>query len=85
MFEVNGTFIYRRDEAIRQSDRYRNEQGKIEVDIKDNEVKINDLDQRKAQIDKNFYNIEMYRRNLQRHMKVVENLQSSIVGACPSV
>ncbi|KAG4065304.1 hypothetical protein HA402_012746 [Bradysia odoriphaga] len=72
-------FKLQRDEVIRQSDRYRNEQGKIEVDIKEHEVKINDLDQRKGQIDKNFYNIDMYRRNLLRQMKVVENLNSSIV------
>lgn len=72
--------FHRRDELIRQSDKYRNEQGKLEAEIKDNEVKINDLDQRKAQVEKNFYNVDSHKRSLQRQIKVVEDLQRNMVG-----
>lgn len=43
-------------------------------------MKINDLDTRKGQIDSNYYNVEMCKRNLQRQITQVQNLQANAVG-----
>lgn len=72
--------FYRRAELIRTSDKCRNEQGRIETEIKDFEVKINELDTRKGQIETNYYNVNLCKRNLQRQMKLVENLQANAIG-----
>ncbi len=73
-------FFYRREEVVRISDKCRNEQGKIEVDIKEFEDKITELNKRKTQIDASFHNVEACKRNLQRHMKVVQDLQANAIG-----
>lgn len=43
-------------------------------------MKINDLDTRKGQIDSNYYNVETCKRNLQRQITHVQNLQANAVG-----
>ncbi|KAJ6615261.1 Structural maintenance of chromosomes protein 5, partial [Pseudolycoriella hygida] len=65
-----------RAELIRSSDKCRNEQIGIENQIKELEVKINDLDTRKSQIESKFYNVETCKTNLQRQIKLVENLKA---------
>lgn len=73
-------YNYRRDEIMRHSDECRNKQGKIEADIKDLEVKINELDTRKSQIDSNYYNVTVCKRNLQKQIKLIDQLKASISG-----
>lgn len=65
---------------MRASDESRNEQGKIEAEIKELEVKINDLDTRKSQIESNYYNVTMCKRNLQKQIQEIENLKANAYG-----
>lgn len=72
--------LFRHAEVMRASDRCRNEQGKIEADIKDFEVKASDLVKQKGEIEKKAYNVEACKRNLQRHIKATEALQANVIG-----
>lgn len=73
-------FSNRREEVIRSSDKCRNEQVKIEAEIKEWEVKINDLEKQQSEIDKNCYNAAACKRNLQRQIKIIENLRGNLIG-----
>lgn len=73
-------FFYRRNEILRSSDECRNEQGKIETLIKEFEVKINDLDARKSQIETNFHNVTVCKQKLQRQMKKIADLKENAFG-----